>query len=76
MAKSRSRVKSGARREKPLSCREKEIVQLVAQACRNKEVAQKLSISEQTVKNHLYKIFGKLGICNRRKLWDLSRGLT
>jgi DNA-binding NarL/FixJ family response regulator len=36
-----------------LSGCEKEIVQLVAQGYRNKEVAQKLSISEQTVENHL-----------------------
>jgi len=52
----------------PLSDRENEIAQLVAQGCRNKEVAVKLSISEQTVKNHLYKIFGKLRVFNRREL--------
>jgi len=42
---------SGPRREKPLlSDREKEIVQLVAQGFRNKEIGEKLFISEQTVK--------------------------
>ncbi|PYU06551.1 MAG: hypothetical protein DMG34_05830 [Acidobacteria bacterium] len=46
---------SGPRREKPLlSDREKEIVQLVAQGFRNKEIGEKLFISEQTVKNHLH----------------------
>jgi len=44
----------GPRREKPLlSDREKEIVQLVAQGYRNKEIGEKLFISEQTVKNSL-----------------------
>jgi two-component system, NarL family, nitrate/nitrite response regulator NarL len=43
---------SGPRREKPLlSDREKEIVQLVAQGFRNREIGEKLFISEQTVKN-------------------------
>jgi len=42
---------SGPRREKPLlSDREKEIVQLVAQGFRNKEIGEKLFISEQTSK--------------------------
>jgi DNA-binding CsgD family transcriptional regulator len=68
MARSRPRVQSRARRERPLSGREKEIVRLVAQAYRNKEVAQKLSISEQPVKNHLYRIFAKLGVFDRREL--------
>src|SRR5271169_3643762 len=51
----------GPRRDKPLlSEREKEIVQLVAQGYRNKEIGEKLFISEQTVKNHLHNIFDKL----------------
>jgi len=53
-------AESGPRREKPLlSDREKEIVQLVAQGFRNKEIGEKLFISEQTVKNHLHNIFDK-----------------
>ena len=60
---------AGARREKPLlSDREKEIVQLVAQGFRNKEVGEKLFISEQTVKNHLHNIFDKLGVSDRLEL--------
>jgi len=67
MALSRSLPESVSK--KPLlTDRENEVVQLVAQGCRNKEVAVKLSISEQTVKNHLYKIFDKLGISKRRAL--------
>jgi two-component system nitrate/nitrite response regulator NarL len=59
----------GARREKPLlSDREKEIVQLVAQGFRNREIGEKLFISEQTVKNHLHNIFDKLGVSDRLEL--------
>jgi DNA-binding NarL/FixJ family response regulator len=60
---------SGPLREKPLlSDREKEIVQLVAQGYRNKEIGEKLFISEQTVKNHLHNIFDKLGVSDRLEL--------
>jgi two-component system, NarL family, nitrate/nitrite response regulator NarL len=60
---------SGQRREKPLlSDREKEIVQLVAQGFRNREIGEKLYISEQTVKNHLHNIFDKLGVSDRLEL--------
>jgi two-component system, NarL family, nitrate/nitrite response regulator NarL len=60
---------AGQRREKPLlSDREKEIVQLVAQGFRNREIGEKLFISEQTVKNHLHNIFDKLGVSDRLEL--------
>ena len=59
----------GPRRDKPLlSDREKQIVQLVAQGYRNKEIGEKLFISEQTVKNHLHNIFDKLGVSDRLEL--------
>jgi len=60
---------AGPRREKPLlSDREREIVQLVAQGFRNREIGEKLFISEQTVKNHLHNIFDKLGVSDRLEL--------
>jgi DNA-binding NarL/FixJ family response regulator len=60
---------SGGRREKTLlSPREREIVQLVASGYRNREIAEKLFISEQTVKNHLHNIFDKLGVSDRLEL--------
>ena len=59
----------GPRRDKPLlSEREREIVQLVAQGFRNREIGEKLFISEQTVKNHLHNIFDKLGVSDRLEL--------
>jgi two-component system, NarL family, nitrate/nitrite response regulator NarL len=62
---------SGAPRERersPLSQREREIVALVAQGFKNKEMAEKMFISEQTVKNHLHNIFDKLGVSDRLEL--------
>ena len=61
---------SGAppREREPLSQREREIVALVAQGFKNKEMAEKMFISEQTVKNHLHNIFDKLGVSDRLEL--------
>ena len=51
-----------------LSQRETEIVVLVAQGFKNKEMAERMFISEQTVKNHLHNIFDKLGVSDRLEL--------
>jgi len=51
-----------------LSAREREVVALVCQGFRNKEIAEKMFISEQTVKNHLHNIFDKLGVSDRLEL--------
>ncbi len=69
---------SGKTRERsPLSQREREIVQLVAQGYKNKEMAEKMFISEQTVKNHLHNIFDKLGVSDRLELalYAIHKGL-
>jgi len=57
-----------ARDRSPLSHREREIVALVAQGYKNKEMAEKMFISEQTIKNHLHNIFDKLGVSDRLEL--------
>jgi DNA-binding NarL/FixJ family response regulator len=49
----------------PLTPRESEILQYVAQGLTNKQVAWKLSISEHTVKFHISSIYSKLGAANR-----------
>jgi DNA-binding NarL/FixJ family response regulator len=55
--------------EKPdLSSREREIVVWTAEGFKSKEIAEKLLISEQTVKNHLHNIFRKLGVSDRLEL--------
>jgi DNA-binding NarL/FixJ family response regulator len=51
-----------------LTPRELEVVAVVVAGYTNKEIAQKFSISEQTVKHHLSKIFDKLGVSNRLEL--------
>lgn len=48
-----------------LTVREQEIMRLVAQGLSNKQIAEKLIISETTVKNHLVNIFEKLNVANR-----------
>jgi len=65
------------RERSPLSQREREIVQLVAQGFKNKEMAEKMFISEQTVKNHLHNIFDKLGVSDRLELalYAIHKGL-
>ncbi len=65
---SRSSVPNRERERSPLSQREREIVALVAQGFKNKEMAEKMFISEQTVKNHLHNIFDKLGVSDRLEL--------
>ena len=67
----------GGRERSPLSAREREIVALVAQGYKNKEMAEKMFISEQTVKNHLHNIFDKLGVSDRFELalYAIHKGL-
>ena len=68
---------SKGRERSPLSQREREIVSLVAQGYKNREMAEKMFISEQTVKNHLHNIFDKLGVSDRLELalYAIHKGL-
>jgi len=49
----------------PLSPREMEILQFVTDGLSNKEIAAKLQISQQTVKNHMTSILKKLNVEDR-----------
>ena len=51
-----------------LSTREHEVASKVAEGMRNREIAELLGVSEHTVKNHLFRIFERLGISNRVEL--------
>ncbi len=51
-----------------LTDRETEVLGLVSRAMTNREIAETLSISEQTVKNHLKNIIQKLHVKNRVEL--------
>ncbi|MEQ1700701.1 MAG: LuxR C-terminal-related transcriptional regulator [Ilumatobacteraceae bacterium] len=52
----------------PLSSRETEIAELAASGLANRQIAERLIVSERTVENHLYRIFIKLGISGRDEL--------
>lgn len=51
-----------------LTKREHEIIFLLSEALQNKQIANRLSISETTVRHHLTSIFEKLGVGNRLEL--------
>jgi DNA-binding NarL/FixJ family response regulator len=51
--------------EEALSPRELEILQAVARGLSNKDIGRRLYVSEATVKTHLLRIFGKLGVDDR-----------
>ncbi len=51
-----------------LSRREQDVVHYVAEGCSNREIAERLKLSEHTVKNYLFRIFEKLGLSSRVEL--------
>jgi two-component system, NarL family, nitrate/nitrite response regulator NarL len=51
-----------------LSKREEDVVRCAVEGLTNREIAHELGISENTVKNYLFRIFDKLGISNRVEL--------
>ncbi|WP_329222065.1 response regulator transcription factor [Streptomyces sp. NBC_01485] len=53
------------RAENPLSPRESEVLEMVAQALSNSQIAGRLDLSEATVKRHLRNVFAKLGAVSR-----------
>ncbi|HWZ82892.1 MAG TPA: response regulator transcription factor [Terriglobales bacterium] len=64
--------------DEPLSCREVEVLRHVADGNRNRDIANKLFITEETVKAHMKHIFGKLGAIDRTQalVIALRRGLV
>jgi DNA-binding NarL/FixJ family response regulator len=59
-----------------LSEREAEVVRSLAEGLTNREIAQRMGLSQHTIKNHLFRIFDKLGVSNRIELlfMTLSQG--
>jgi DNA-binding NarL/FixJ family response regulator len=51
-----------------LTPREETVVRLVVQGMVNREIAEKLHLSEHTIKNYLFRVFDKLGVSNRVEL--------
>jgi two-component system nitrate/nitrite response regulator NarL len=61
-----------------LTSRERDVVSAITVGCTNREIAEKFSISEQTVKHHLRNIFDKTGVSNRLELalFAIKHGLV
>lgn len=59
-----------------LTKREAEVVSCLAEGMTNREIAERIGLSQHTVKNYLFRIFDKLGVSNRIELlfMTLSQG--
>ena len=64
--------------EDPLTHRELEVLRLIAQGYENREIAEKLVISEATARTHVSNILGKLHVASRTQaaLYALKEGLA
>jgi len=64
--------------EQPLTMREVDVLKLVAQGLTNQDIAEKLVISERTVRTHVSHILDKLHLANRTQaaLYALREGLA
>lgn len=62
--------------EEGLTSREMEVLSMIAQGYSNKEISEKLVISEKTCKNHVSSIFAKLGVNDRTQaaLYAIRQG--
>ena len=61
-----------------LSPREREVLTLIAEGMSNAQIAERLSISEKTVRNHVSNLFDKLGVWTRAQaiVFAMERGFN
>jgi ATP/maltotriose-dependent transcriptional regulator MalT len=62
------------REDLTITRRELEILELIAQGMSNREIAEKLYVSENTVKTHSSRVFDKLGAKRRTQAVQLGKG--
>jgi two-component system, NarL family, nitrate/nitrite response regulator NarL len=67
--------KAPDQRAASLTAREREVVRMIASGLRNRDIGERLSISENTVKVHLHNIYEKLGVEGRMELLLLAQEL-
>ncbi|TDD79043.1 response regulator transcription factor [Actinomadura rubrisoli] len=68
-------VRDASRLSLGLSAREAEVMDLIATGRSNGEIARQLFLSEKTVKNHVNRIYSKLGVSSRATAIALWRGM-
>ena len=67
-------IPQGFLTQQGISMREEEIIEQLVQGKTNREIAEHLFISTNTVKTHIKNIYGKLKVSNRVQLFSLLRG--
>lgn len=70
LPKSRRRARLG------LTSRERQLVPMIGRGMTNKEIAAQLSLSEQTVKNHVHRILRKAGVGDRLSAFEACQPRT
>lgn len=68
-------VRDASKASLGLSAREAEVMDLIAGGRSNREIARELFLSEKTVKNHVNRIYSKLGVGSRATAIALWRGI-
>ncbi|MBV9174013.1 MAG: response regulator transcription factor [Chloroflexi bacterium] len=60
-----------------MSPREREVVELITEGCTNREIAERLVISERTAENHVRRVLNRLGLQSRTQVaaWAVRNGL-
>lgn len=56
-----------------LTFRERQLIPMIGSGLSNKEIANQLNLSEQTVKNHVHRILRKVGVSSRLDILEASR---
>jgi two-component system response regulator DevR len=63
----------GLRKSLDFSPRQRQLARLIREGLSNKEVADRLNLSEQTVKNHVHRMLRKVGAVDRMTMAELAR---
>ena len=64
---------ANASTEKNLTRREQELVPMIGNGLTNKEIAARLNLSEETIKSHIHRILRKVGVEDRRGVFEACR---